>query len=270
MKKLIAFFFLAAGCYSLFAQQSLLNENFDNLTVPDLPVGWSTSTVWSIGFRTELSNSSAGYTNASGVNNVVIRNTDSTGTYTLYSPVISTLGYTGIQVSWASRVSTNFTASNSTMPSLQYTTDSGATWNSVTYTDNDANSVWALVNGGVPIYLPAACSNAASLRLRWVINIVNNANGTYRFDDISVAGNLINGVEEVASGISIWPNPSTTMLHFSETVESFVIRDMTGKEILRNSFPMQSQVEITSLDAGVYFLSHLKNGSYRTVKFIKE
>ncbi|MEI7802178.1 MAG: hypothetical protein WCI97_06015, partial [Bacteroidota bacterium] len=95
----------------LVAQSSLYNENFDASTI-NLPTGW---TEIGGGWFVDSTNNSNGYTNASGLNNVVVKNLSATGVYELISNSISTLSYTNIAVNWASRVSTNFLSSGSSI-----------------------------------------------------------------------------------------------------------------------------------------------------------
>ncbi len=139
-------------------------------------------------------NSSSGYTTtadtASGLNNLVIKNnSDTTGTYDLISPSISTVGDTGIYLIWASRISTNFTTSGSAVPMLYYSINNGSTWAMLPHTESAGGSVWGLVNNGSPIRLPVNASNHAALQFKWSTYIVSAGNGTYRFDDIKVTAN---------------------------------------------------------------------------------
>ena len=147
----------------------------------------------SIGYYIDTTggNFSGGYTTtadtASGLNNLVIKNnSDTTGTYDLISPNISTIGDTGIYLIWASRISTNFTTSGSAVPMLYYSINNGSTWTMLPHTESAGGSVWGLVNSGTPMRLPVNASNQAALKFKWSTNIVSAGNGTYRFDDIKV------------------------------------------------------------------------------------
>ena len=184
------FLLLVAACVCSFwamGQVTVLSENFDSDSIPTLPNGWTTTTNFDIGFRTESSQPSD-YAGASGLNNVVIRNTDSTGTYALYSPVFSTVGLIGLQMTFASRVSTNYLTPGSTTPILECSADNGATWMEVYYIENTNNSVWMPVNEGPLITLPDAMSESPNVQLRWTLYIVNDPSGSYRMDDLQVFG----------------------------------------------------------------------------------
>ncbi|MEI7801210.1 MAG: Ig-like domain-containing protein, partial [Bacteroidota bacterium] len=86
------------------------------------------------------------------------------------------------------RVSTNFLSSGSSITGFYWSIDNGANWNNVSYSENSANSIWTIDNGASDILLPVAAENQASLKLKWVANIVNATNGTYRIDDLNVTG----------------------------------------------------------------------------------
>jgi hypothetical protein len=184
------FLLLVAACVCSFwamGQVTVLSENFDSDSIPALPNGWTTTTNFDIGFRTETSQPSD-YAGASGLNNLVMRNTDSTGTYALYSPVFSTVGLIGLQMTFASRVSTNYLTPGSTTPILECSADNGATWMEVYYIENTNNSVWMPVNEGPLITLPDAMSESPNVQLRWTLYIVNDPSGSYRMDDVQVFG----------------------------------------------------------------------------------
>lgn len=187
MKKSLLSFFLLAATIKVFSQVYVLAEGFDGITVPALPEGWTTTTNFDIGFRTEDNNNSD-YSNASGLNNVVIRNSDSTGTYTFYSPVFSTMGLIDVQMIWGSRVSTNFLPSGSATPIVEYSANGGVSWSALSYTESDGGSIWGLVNGGAPIALPAETYQNPNVQVRWRVNIISNPDGTYRMDDVKIWG----------------------------------------------------------------------------------
>jgi hypothetical protein len=188
--------------------QNLITENCDAPIAPALPAGWTTSTIAGIGWRTDSTNFSTGYTGASGLKNIVIRNTDSTGTYMLYSPVINAQDYTSLTVLWGSRVSNNFLNSGSTTPVLEASADGGSTWTNVSYAENSANSTWSLVNGGTAISLPASLDHATSVQLRWSISIINAASGTYRIDDVVVAGTY-SPLTQVTFQVNMFATPTS-------------------------------------------------------------
>lgn len=247
MKKTILFLFSFYAVIQGFSQVYVLDENFDSLTIPALPEGWVTTTNFDIGFRTEDGNNSD-YANASGVNNVVIRNSDSTGTYTFYSPVFSTMGLIDVQMIWGSRVSTNFLPSGSATPILEYSANGGVSWSALSYAESDGGSVWGLVNGGTPIALPAETYQNPNVQVRWTVNIISNPDGTYRMDDVKVWGTenpyvnlrlLVNmlfqpiGGEDIytAGDFNGWDTGSAVMTDIGGSIYEYVVPVLRNSEV---------------------------------------
>jgi hypothetical protein len=290
MKKLlfitICIFTLSQFSNKGFAQNVAIQyQNFDTIPQGIVPGGWSVGipNMNSLGWYADSSNfSTSAYTNASGSQNLVLRNSDSSGTYELSLPTISTLGDSNISIIWGSRVSSNFLASGSSLPTLVFSIDNGTTWDTIAYTENAANSVWALVNNGTPINFPAKASNQASLNVKLLVNIVNNANGTYRIDDVSVyKKNSVINPNGFNSSLKnnifiIYPNPATENLHIVSNdlkINSISIFDLLGKEMmyLNSSCAENNTINISQLNAGEYIIRIVSNnGSVNNYSFIKK
>ena len=248
---------------TLFGQTFVMNETFDADTIPLLPVGWETTTIADLGFRTEDGNNSDN-PGASGLNNVVIRNTDSTGTYVLTSPAISTVGLSDIKLLFSSRVSNNFLTSGSTLPMLECSTNGGQSWEALTYTDNDASSTWSVVNDSVPIVLPLSADDNPNVKLRWTVNIVNDPSGTYRIDDVKVFGTTSIGVRD-AEGSSwlLYPNPCDeyAILSAGSNIGYFRLMDAAGREVMHDDIVETRYVLNTqALKSGIYVMVGINGG----------
>ncbi|MBM3428549.1 MAG: lamin tail domain-containing protein, partial [Bacteroidetes bacterium] len=188
MQKISLFILMTMVCiHSVCSQTIIANENIESTPFESLPSGWETTFNGNFGFRCDSTNSSLGYNGASGLNNIMIRNSDFSGNYTLYSPILNTQGLNNISILWGSRVSNNFFSTGSQAPILSYTTN-GTNWIVLDYIENENNSLWDWVNLGVPILLPADAANSSYLRFKWEVQILNGTNGTYRMDDFSVTG----------------------------------------------------------------------------------
>ena len=163
MKKQLLFLNLfLTGMFS-WSQTVVFNSNFDNLTVPALPTEWLALTNGNVGFRSDSTNTS-GNNGASGLNNLVIRNDENVnGTYELITESFDCTPYSGLSVMWSSRVSNNFLASGSELPSFWYSLDNGVSWEGLNFLDNIANSIWSEVNAGSLITLPTIADNQASI-----------------------------------------------------------------------------------------------------------
>ena len=267
MKKYLTLFLIISTLASVqaIAQTSIYTQNFDSS--PTLPTGWYASpNSWYV--DTTTSNSSTGYTGASGLHNVVIKDTTArTGNDTLLTAAISTIGYKNILVDWGTRFSKHFADAGSTV-SLLWSID-GSTWTPVTYIEDSNNSVWALDNRAVPIALPMGASDQASLQLMWVANIHFTTSGTYRIDDLTVTGTAIPaGIAEVSNEnafASVFVN-SNKMVNVSlvyppsheTTVEIF---DMTGRMIKKVNMEAQSMLlDGKEFAQGVYVVRVSQSG----------
>lgn len=258
MKKIFLFTWLLLTQLAGQTQIFVLNENFDGDTIPLLPATWETTTISGIGFRTEDGNNSDN-PGASGANNIVIRNTDSTGTYSLTSPTFSTVGLNNIKVLFTSRVSNNFLTPGSTTPLLECSVDDGQSWVAMSYTDNDANSTWAVVNDSVPISLPINASDNAGVKLRWTVGIVNDASGSYRIDDVKVFGDssVVSVMNPEFRESVLYPNPCDNKLNIisEQIIREIEIRDINGLLVLNSVINAnQCNIDTEAMASGLYVI----------------
>ena len=265
MKKSIQnFVVIAISCFalltldssSIYAQTSIYAQNFDAALA--FPTGWTTSNgSWTI----DSTNSSTGYTGASGLNNVVVQNQSShAGHDTLYSKIISTVGYSNINATWAARNTTHFPDSGSNIKGFYWSTDAGTTWNQVTYTENTNNSTWAVDNNSTVIVLPSAVANNPSVQFAWIAHIYTAPSGTYRIDDFNVEGTPGTGINPVTESAvyvycinsSIINIVSNNILSSNMNVEVY---DVTGKIVNRSVMDQQSvSINASHFSSGVYFV----------------
>jgi hypothetical protein len=272
---LIAAIVVLSNVSQVSAQTNIISENFDGVLIPAMPANWVSTDVAGTMWRSDSTNSSSGYPSASGINNIVIRNTDPTGTYILTSPTYNASGFTNLSVTWAARVSTNFTASGSTTPIFEYSLDGGANWLALSYISNPANSVWAPENGGSDIVLPPTANGATNLKFRWTVTIVNNPNGTYRLDDFALHGNIVNAVNAyfISTNMTIYPNPSTGIMTFDVTnstgLHQLSITDIVGNMIANMpAITCPFQWNGNALKPGIYLATITnENGIRYTKKF---
>ncbi len=187
MKKSLTLFVLFVSILASKAQTvTLYTQDFGDANNLIFPAGWTTT---DNGWYVDNTNISQGYDNASGQANMVIKNTSPTGDYYLTTGGIETTGYENIKVIWGRRISNNFTIFSS-LPTFEFSTNNGDTWNNVTFTDAFDNNAWALTNTGSEITLPTAADDKASVLFRWKVSITNNPDGTYRIDDFTVKGTV--------------------------------------------------------------------------------
>jgi hypothetical protein len=239
MKKQLLFLNLfLTGMFS-WSQTVVFNSNFDNLTVPALPTEWLALTNGNVGFRSDSTNTS-GNNGASGLNNLVIRNDENVnGTYELITESFDCTPYSGLSVMWSSRVSNNFLASGSELPSFWYSLDNGVSWEGLNFLDNIANSIWSEVNAGSLITLPTNADNQASIRFKWKINIVGDGAttaGTYRIDDFRIYANQGVVVQELTNKSRVYPNPCSDYLNIDSVEEIALIEIFDSQGVIISSY----------------------------------
>lgn len=243
-----------AGSLAMQAQTTIYLENFD-ASAANLPAGWATTTG---GWEVSSSNTSSVVTGASGVNSVKIDNADAaTGTYSLTTSSVSTIGYTNIGISWLARLTTNFPPS-AINPYLYYSTDNGATWTGVAYAEMSSASTWTFNSD---ITLPAAANNQASVMFQLVANITHASSGTYRIDDFKVTGTAsTTGIDESSkSGPKIYAYNKVAYVQFDGAANAegseMIIYNAEGKELVRKQFSQASiELDMSEFAAGIYFL----------------
>jgi Secretion system C-terminal sorting domain len=253
------------------AQSSIYTQNFDSAYA--LPNGWHAANSWSI----DSTNSSTGYTGASGLNNVVIQNQSARAGYdTLFSNNISTIGYSNIAVIWAARNTTHFSDSGSAITGFYWSADNGNTWNDAAYTENGNNSTWSLDNNGTFINLPAGASNRASVQFAWVAKIVVAPSGTYRIDDFNVLGTSTTGIETISDNkVYVYCNSSSVINIISRNTLTEKLNvnvyDVTGNEVCKTIMNAQSiAIDASTLSSGIYFVQVCNQSQNSVTKvFIK-
>lgn len=202
MSRLIytSFFFLIVSIGQAFSQVVIYTETFNSASAPDLPSGWSVS---STEIFTNASSPSSGYSGASGGNNLLARNCNPNGEVRSFQiDGISTIGATGLTVSFGHRRTSSFTPSIA----LEWSSD-GSSWNAITYSTPGTAGAWALFTSAM---LPAGAENQANLRVRWtystsVSNVpCDNFAGNYRLDDFKVTAVTL-PIELVKFSVSTQP-----------------------------------------------------------------
>jgi hypothetical protein len=99
------------------------------------------------------------------------------------------------------------------------------------------------------------------------------------FDNIRISGNGSTGVALVTASendFQMYPNPVNQFLKISKTISEnsiIAITDISGKN-LRTFLPAEvnpeKQIDISELNAGIYFLKMTNNNSFSVKKFVKQ
>ncbi len=186
-RKYLLFIILYTLIFQFAKAQTTIIYIQDFGTGTSFPAGWSASGAQSTNLTVNTSSASNGYTLPSGTSasagsNVTDGYPGSTiGTAVLtVTGVISTVGYSGIKVTYGARETNSYTGTI-----LFEWSSNGITWNNITPGNVANNSTWRAINSGVSIILPPTANGQPNLRFRWTFTRTNT-NGNYRIDDFVV------------------------------------------------------------------------------------
>jgi len=189
----------------------------------------------------------AGYAKyTDGTNKVYVKGTAPTFTGT--STWSDFLGYTDFSVS-------GFTTTGDPSPRISKTSGNALiTWNDATQTIDVAAGLAA---GSYPVVLTAANGITPDATLTFTLTITNTS-----------------AVETItADALTIYPNPVKNELFIMNneqlTMNNVEIVDLSGKTLMSQSSPL-SQINVTNLSAGVYFIKITTDKGIVTKKFVKK
>jgi hypothetical protein len=81
--------------------------------------------------------------------------------------------------------------------------------------------------------------------------------------------------QNFTNSVNIYPNPTSSVLNYivknDFVIATIVINDISGKEVFRNTVGNNpTQIDVSNLSAGVYFITFNSDKNTATKKFIKE
>ncbi|WP_394367979.1 T9SS type A sorting domain-containing protein [Pontibacter aquaedesilientis] len=160
------------------AQVTVYHENFNGMT---RDANYPGSTTW------QYSDASPSTGTASGEMHVrsIPSNKLSETKFLYLNNKFSTIGYTGIAISWIDyRTQPNGQKANNVPVKLAYSTDNGATYTAVTVSQSTTYNTWNRSSATLPI------SNVVTekIRLRWEITTPSTNQDYYAIDDITITG----------------------------------------------------------------------------------
>jgi len=256
--QLVFFYAIFLISRNVAGQTVLFSENFDQIDAGTIPQGWVATP--DSGWVVDSTNSSSGYTGASGLHNIKIDNNSPTNVYTVVTSNISTIGYKDISVIYGVRRTTHFPDSGSSIQSFDWSNDDGSTWYNIPYIENANNSTWSLINDSAKMVLSSTADNQSAIQLRWVANIINSTSGTYRIDDITVTGTPItSAVNDISvNDVVLLPNPASdiVMVHSNFSRNSIAhIYDCLGQEVFSQVLTSgDSKIDVKNLTTGIYYI----------------
>jgi hypothetical protein len=119
--------------------------------------------------------------------------------------------------------------------------------------------------------LPAACSNAGIIYLRWVMTsnldllgaeLISSGKG--KIDNIIIVGAITSGINiSDLSQAAVYPNPSNGVFTVSspESISNISVYNISGVEVFKSSFNSETvDLDFSSFSEGMYIL-HLTTAS---------
>jgi hypothetical protein len=126
-------------------------------------------------------------------------------------------------------------------------------------------------------YSDDACTNIFTInqKARMVAVMNNSIRRKELKTSIACSPPLSVTQESFNSSVSIYPNPVSNALNYvirnDFEVQTIFINDISGKEIFRNTNAViPSQIDVSDLSSGVYFVTFKSDAGSATKKFIKE
>jgi hypothetical protein len=144
----------------------------------------------------------------------------------------------------------------------------------VTLTANGANTYqWVstnpalvLIGGNITMMATTAAPYA------WVVTGMD-ANGCDNSATVNLTVDACAGIVESAqnNGVSVYPNPTTGLLNVvtNANTANAVVTDMTGRVVLTQDVKTNSQIDLSNLANGVYYISVSGNNGVSVVKVVK-
>ena len=85
-------------------------------------------------------------------------------------------------------------------------------------------------------------------------------------DALSTADNVL------STGIKLYPNPANNFIKLSNVeVADVVVTDVTGKTVLKlKNVTSETEIKVSELNSGIYFVTVNANDSSQTIKFVKK
>lgn len=172
------------------------------------------------------------------------------------------------------------TCENDNIPADSYTvtvsTDGNATANPANTTVNAGDNLTITITPNTGYRVSTIFDNGIDVTGDFGNNayILNNIVTNHTINVTCEVDNPNPGIHEYsATAISVFPNPANSVLNvqMENAIETVEIFDMSGKVVLRSEANNNhAQINVTTLNSGIYFIKAIANGQIATGKFVKE
>ena len=194
---------------------------------------------------------------------------------------IPTTHYKNIKLKYAYQRTT----SGATFQSYDYSLDSGATWKTSGLATAMDSATLAYFSLFTEVFTDTLVNNNSKLVFRVKFSGgtgIATTSGNNRFDNVTVEGDTLTaatdhtGITEVSihPTFMLYPNPVTNVLNIAtetEGIKMISIRNIAGEQVFVGALSgKQYPLDISNLQAGIYFISVNERGKTSSVQFIKQ
>ena len=254
-----------------FSQAQILSEGFESATFP--PTGWTTSNTnasrpW--GLTTVIFNATGqatfNITGQSAAIGWIAADNDAE----LVSPTFSLVGYSAANFSFKTKVGYEYMVSPFPSGDLiaQISTNNGVSWTSL-WVEEDYGVFVDYATLDISLDLSTYLGQSG-LKVRFFYT--GNDADSVSVDDVLISGTLSSDDFSLSS-ISLYPNPTTSVLNISNNnnldIKNISVVDVNGRTV-KNQAGSLTQINVSDLNAGVYFVTIEAAEGKTTKKFIKQ
>ncbi|WP_395062994.1 T9SS type A sorting domain-containing protein [Flavobacterium sp.] len=272
MKKLLLSVLLAGGLSA--SAQTALSETFQGTTFP--PTGWTTATGVSTrpwGFTTDVFNATGQTTfNITGGKSAAIGWIAQDNDAHLTSPSFSLVGYTDASFAFNTKIGYEYMVSPFPSGDLfaKVSINGGTSWTTL-WVEEDEGVFADYATLAITLDLTPYVGQAnVMVRFQYVGNDADSVS----VDDVVVSGTL--GLNDVISSkFSTFPNPVKDIINLrnaqATSVSNITVTDINGRIIKNLEVDNLSEVQInvSELNAGIYFMNITSDSGKAVKKFIK-
>lgn len=271
MKKTLLF--LSVIFTYTFSNAQILTENFEGATFP--PSGWTVVNTNGSGYNwmsvlNGFTPAGQGTFLISGNDSAAVPWIDENQDESLVSPSFSLVGYSTANLTFNAKIGYEFMVDpfNAGDLMIGISTNGGTSWTQL-WVEEDYGTFTDYATLAINLDLGAYLS-FSNVKIRF--QYVGNDADTVSIDDILIAGTLSNP-DFADNSLSIYPNPVSNVLNISNLnnfeIKGITVIDVNGR-VIKNQQGSLTQINVSDLNTGVYFVTIEAAEGKTTKKFIKQ